>query len=191
DEPGLHGVGGRPKDDGNGGGRLFCSPRRGNASRRIDDVDLELDELGDEFGKLFTLPPSPAVLNRNALSLDSTEFAQALPEWLEAAIGGRDSEIDDPGDGARPRRLGDERRGEEATRKSADERPPVHYSITYPPAAGATAASRRRIIRCPLRHVPTRGGRAPQPRARQGRRGRRRRAASDPGRSRSNLGLAS
>lgn len=105
-------------------------PARGNASWRIDDVDLELDELGDEFGKLFTLPPSPAVLNRNALSLDSTEFAQALPERLEAAIGGRDSEIADPRDGARRLRPGGERRGDEATRQGPNERPPVHYSIT-------------------------------------------------------------
>src|SRR5262249_32213376 len=56
--------------------RLLCRKSRG--SRRDNDIDLELHELGRDLGVAFGASLRPAILDRNIATLDPAEFAQSL-----------------------------------------------------------------------------------------------------------------
>jgi hypothetical protein len=47
-------------------------------SRRDDDIDVEPDEFGRDFGEAFLASLAPAILDRNGATLDAPEFAQSL-----------------------------------------------------------------------------------------------------------------
>ena len=79
------------------------------------------------------LPSAYRYSTDDILAFDIAQFTQALPETLDR-VGpngtGRRAKSSNPRHLPRRLRLGGERRGEEATRQAADERPPVHHSIT-------------------------------------------------------------
>ena len=57
--------------------RLLC--REGwRGCHRDNDIDLEPDELGRDFGVALIAALCPAILNREVATLDPTEFAQPL-----------------------------------------------------------------------------------------------------------------
>ena len=76
----------------------------------------------------------PARLKADVLSLHVAELAHLLAERIPPLLPGRIGrtvvEQTDPPHFRRLLRLRGERRREEATSKGADERTPVHYSIT-------------------------------------------------------------
>src|SRR3981081_1365317 len=45
---------------------------------RDDDIDLELDKLGRDFGEALAAALCPAILERGGAALDPSEFAQPL-----------------------------------------------------------------------------------------------------------------
>src|SRR5215475_982939 len=45
---------------------------------RDNDIDIEPDELGDDLRRAFGASLPPAILDRDGLTLDPTEFAQSL-----------------------------------------------------------------------------------------------------------------
>src|SRR5215472_12408875 len=45
---------------------------------RDNDIDIEPDELGDDLMRAFGASLHPAILDRDGLTLDPTEFAQSL-----------------------------------------------------------------------------------------------------------------
>ena len=54
--------------------------------RRDDDIDLEPDELGRDFGEALVASLRPAIFDRDGATLDPAEFAQPLHKgrdpWL-------------------------------------------------------------------------------------------------------------
>jgi hypothetical protein len=85
DEPGLNEISGRRYDDRKCRGRLFGSLRGGDTSLRIDDVDLEADELGDNLANSLDSSPGPPDLDHDVLSVDPAEFAQARDDKPEGS----------------------------------------------------------------------------------------------------------
>src|SRR5437899_11706153 len=52
--------------------------RRDCTSRGDNDIDLESDKLGRDFGVALDASLCPAILDRNGAALDPAEFAQPL-----------------------------------------------------------------------------------------------------------------
>ena len=52
-------------------------------SRRADDVDVELDQLGGELGEAGRVAVRPSEFDREVLALDVAEPAEPLPERIE------------------------------------------------------------------------------------------------------------
>jgi len=78
-EPQGDRVGQDDKDDGNRAGCLLSRTDRGRTRRR-DDINLGLHELGDEDGEPIKVPFRPALLDRHVLALDPAQLAQAAKE---------------------------------------------------------------------------------------------------------------
>ena len=101
--------------------------------QRHDDVHLEPDQLGRQVGQPVDPILRISIVDDNILALNPPELAQPMPERVEQVrpIGrGRRAKKTYPRHLSRLLRVGGERRGEEATRQAADERPPIHHSIT-------------------------------------------------------------
>src|ERR1700730_2494241 len=58
-------------------------------SRRDDDINLEPDELGRDFGEALVASLRPAILDRDGATLDPTEFAQSLHKSSDPFASGR------------------------------------------------------------------------------------------------------
>jgi hypothetical protein len=52
----------------------------GCGSRRDYDIDLELDELGSDFGETLVTSLAIPILDRDIATFDPTEFVQSLDE---------------------------------------------------------------------------------------------------------------
>jgi len=97
---------------------------------RYEDVHLEPDQLGREVGQPVELTVRKSILDDDIPILDPPEFAQPLPERVEAEIGRRPRpEVAYPGHLSRRLRVDGEGHGED-TEGANDERPSLHYSIT-------------------------------------------------------------
>src|SRR6266508_5511112 len=91
-----------------------------------------MHKLGGERRQPLVLSLRPSVLDGDVLAFYIAQLAQPLPEGCEVgrAIGGRGAQEEaDPGDLRRCLSCGRERRGEEASSHSADERPPADHWI--------------------------------------------------------------
>src|SRR5262249_62387285 len=64
------------EDDWNDRCRLLW--REDCTSHRDNDIDLEPDELGHDFGEALAAPLRPAILDHDRAALDPAEFAQPL-----------------------------------------------------------------------------------------------------------------
>src|SRR5438552_14843195 len=73
------GVAADRHDDRNRGGGLFgCAcPRR---PMGYDDIDVETNKLGDEFGEPIVFALRPSEFNNNVPALDITKIAQTSPQ---------------------------------------------------------------------------------------------------------------
>lgn len=100
---------------------IFC---RYGLSRRCRQADQFDDQIWQASESLF----GEAVLDREILTVDLGQLGQALAKCREEVARDRRARDQDP-DAYRLNRAG-ERRGEEAARKRADERPSIHPSIT-------------------------------------------------------------
>src|SRR5205807_257163 len=76
DEAEANRVGCQREDDGYDRCRLLC--REDCASRGDNDIDLESDKLGRDFGVALDASLCPAILDRDGAALDPAEFAQPL-----------------------------------------------------------------------------------------------------------------
>src|SRR5207247_5843039 len=76
DEAEANRVGGKRKGEGYDRCRLLC--REDRTSRGNNDIDLESDKLGRDFGVALDASLCPAILDRYAAPLDPAEFAQPL-----------------------------------------------------------------------------------------------------------------
>src|SRR3954471_8881918 len=54
-----------------------------------DDVDLEPDELGEDFGGAFGVSLRPPILDRDSATFNPTEFTQSLYESVSPFLLGR------------------------------------------------------------------------------------------------------
>src|SRR6516165_3957527 len=80
DETNLDRVGAATKDDRNGRSRGFRRERRRDVSRRDDDGHPPADQIGRQFRQPSGFVLSPAILDRQAPTLDITGFAQSYAE---------------------------------------------------------------------------------------------------------------
>jgi len=104
------------------GRRLRSGDGRGGGCH--DDFDVAANEVSG-----ITSVPDWYVLHDNVLAFDPTEPTQALlPRFDRLRV--RASHDADPSNCRRRLRLDGERRGEEAASQGAEERSPVHHSIT-------------------------------------------------------------
>ena len=118
------------RHDGDRVGRALRSERRRLAGGD-DDVDFEARKFACEFGKLVDVAARIAEFDSDVLAVDIAKIAQALLEITDTSIStGRSAAMSKPTDAIDLRHLlraRSERRAEEATRNSADERSPVHH----------------------------------------------------------------
>ncbi len=100
--------------------------------RRHDDVHLQTDQQGGEAREPVVLPFRPSGRNCDVPTFHIAELAEALAEGVQNTSVGRGArqETADQIDLVRLLGLGSDRRGKESAGQGADERPPVHYSIT-------------------------------------------------------------
>ena len=56
---------------------------------RHDDIDLQPDELGEDFGGTVSAPLRPPILDRDSATLDPIEFTQSLHESVGPFLLGR------------------------------------------------------------------------------------------------------
>jgi hypothetical protein len=122
------GIADTDEDDREGrGGLLGSTGRLGTGCH--DQADVGSEEFGRKGRKPVELPCVPPVLDLEIAPFDIAKGAQALAECFPFwTVGG--TENPDPPDLSRRLRLGGERRGEEAASQGAEERSPVHHSIT-------------------------------------------------------------
>ena len=106
----------------------FCRTSSFSAS-----VAAPSETPGGKSGEPLELPLGISVFDHNVAALDVTEVTQSLEEGLpqvgaSGPEGGRqEAQSRDLG---RQLRLGGERRGEQHSTRTCEERPPLHYSIT-------------------------------------------------------------
>jgi hypothetical protein len=95
-----------------------------------DDFNLERHQLGGQLGEPFDsrMPPSP--FNGDVLPLHVAKLTQSGAEGIAGTEERIRLEHSNPRNLRQLLRLGGDRRGEEAACQAADERPPVHHSIT-------------------------------------------------------------
>src|SRR5262245_42334347 len=134
EEPGANRIANGNHDDGDRlGGVLGC--RRRLRPRRCDDeVHLEPDQLGRQVGQPVDPTFRISIVDDNILALNPPELAQPLPKCVEQGrpIGrGRQTKKTYPGQPSHLLSPGSARRGEETASQNPEERPPVHYSITW------------------------------------------------------------
>ena len=131
-EPGPHGVLDTGHQNGNALGGFFRGQNRRRAGRE-HDVKLERDKLGGQRGKTLKSAFRPSCLVRDVPPLLVAEFPHTQPKRIEQR---RICIVEVRGEKTNTEylsllRIDSERRGEEASRKCADETSPVHYSITW------------------------------------------------------------
>jgi hypothetical protein len=129
DEPLSHGIRAGRHDDGDRLGGIFGRPGR-HGSARHDDIDLELDELGDEHGEAVDFALCESQLDNDVLSLDPAVLAQNLPKLDDQALRYLGAvERKEPNSKHFPRLLrhGGERHGEKRTRHRADKSAPIRH----------------------------------------------------------------
>jgi hypothetical protein len=80
DETNLNRVCAATKDNRNGRSRGFGRERRRDVSRRDDGGHPPADQIGRQFRQLSGFVLSPAILDRQAPTLDVTGFAQSYAE---------------------------------------------------------------------------------------------------------------
>ena len=81
DEPSTNGIPNRGHHDGDRAGRLFGGENHRLLCRH-DDGDLEPDQFSCEIRKSIEPSSSPALLDRDIVSLDIAKFAQPFPKDL-------------------------------------------------------------------------------------------------------------
>ena len=72
------------KNDRDGAGRPLGGADRGR-SGHYHDVDVELNELGDQAGEPVRVPFRPAIVDHDSLAFDPTEIAQAPLECRDVS----------------------------------------------------------------------------------------------------------
>ena len=82
----LHGIDCSCHDDGNGPGRLLGGPSRRQPPYRYDDVNLRLNQVGGQAGKLFVLPLGPSAHDRDVLTFHVANLAERLPKDVERML---------------------------------------------------------------------------------------------------------
>src|SRR5262249_24893979 len=126
-EPNSTGTTGNHDDGDRLGGILGC--RYSLRPLGHDDVHFEPDQLDREVGQPVEPTLSGSIVDDDILALDPPELAQRLPERVE--VGPRKyPKKPYPAHLPGLLRLGSERPSEERTPECADERSPLHYSIT-------------------------------------------------------------
>src|SRR5258706_101386 len=122
---------GRP-DDGDRLGGLLCRPGR-PGSPSHDDINLELDQLGDEHRESVDFAVCESHLDNDVPALDPAVLAQHLPKHGEqvlrhvAAVGPKEPNSKHF---LRLLRYGGERHREKRTRDRAEKGAPIHHWIT-------------------------------------------------------------
>src|SRR5262249_55673832 len=103
----------------------------GARSRRDDDVDPALDQLGGEDREPLCPFLRPAIRDGDVLVFDVAEFRQAVPQSLDEVCDGADASGKEPDlRGLHRLRFAGGRGGQKTTDQRAYEASPVHYWIT-------------------------------------------------------------
>src|SRR5215471_2000935 len=87
DEPVPHRIGTRYHDDRERARGRLGSLGGTDASRRHQDLDLEVEQVGDQLREPLDLSLCSAILNGEVLALHPAKVAEPVPEGLEIAFG--------------------------------------------------------------------------------------------------------
>ena len=145
----------RSHDDGDRRGRALGREGRGRASRD-DDIRLEGNEFRDERWEALVRSFGPAVLDREIPALDVAALAKPLaerPDEVSLQSLGGVTEEPDPVHLPRRRRLGDERRSEEASMLLSEEGSLVYHSSTFSARCNSDAGIVRALAFAVLRLI--------------------------------------
>jgi hypothetical protein len=124
---------GKPRNDDRNRRRRILGRQGRWRSPGQDQIHVQPNQFSRQSRVSFVSAVGRSVLDDEILPLDVSELLQTPPEGLEIGrirLRRRPFEHTDPVCLPYLLRLGGERRGEETARQGADERPPIHYSIT-------------------------------------------------------------